>query len=38
MLATEVKRRVLDRFGVPLRPEPVFVGFGVDPDVAFLQE
>lgn len=39
MLAAEVKRHVLDCFGVPLRPEPVFVGFGTaDPDVAFLQE
>jgi UDP-N-acetylmuramate dehydrogenase len=38
VLAIEIKRRVMDRFGVSLRPEPVFVGFGVDPEVAFLQE
>ncbi len=34
--ATRIKRAVIDRFGVPLRPEPVFVGFSNDPDVAFL--
>ena len=37
-LAVRIKRRVLDRFGVSLRPEPVFVGFGTDPELAFLQE
>lgn len=37
-LAVQIKRQVADRFGVWLRPEPAFVGFGDDPDVAFLQE
>jgi UDP-N-acetylmuramate dehydrogenase len=37
-LAVRIKRQVADRFGVWLRPEPAFVGFGDDPDVAFLQE
>lgn len=36
-LATTIKRAVLDRFGVAIRPEPMFVGFGDDPDVRFLQ-
>jgi UDP-N-acetylmuramate dehydrogenase len=36
-LATRIKRTVVDRFGVWLRPEPVFVGFGDDVDVAYLQ-
>jgi len=35
--ATMVKRTVVDRFGVWLRPEPVFVGFDADPDVAYLK-
>ena len=35
-LAVEIKRRVADRFGVCLKPEPVFIGFGDDPDVAYL--
>ena len=35
--AARVKRRVLDHFGVNLRPEPVFVGFGADEDLEFLQ-
>jgi len=35
--ATMVKRAVADRFGVWLRPEPVFVGFGADLDVAYLK-
>ena len=35
--ASAIKRGVADRFGVWLRPEPVFVGFSQDPDVAFLQ-
>jgi UDP-N-acetylmuramate dehydrogenase len=35
-LAAAVKRGVADRFGVWLRPEPVFVGFHDDPDVEFL--
>jgi len=37
-LAVEIKRRVIDRFGIWLRPEPTFVGFGGDPDVTFLQK
>jgi UDP-N-acetylmuramate dehydrogenase len=35
-LAIRIKRQVLDRFGIALRPEPVFVGFGDDPDVRYL--
>jgi UDP-N-acetylmuramate dehydrogenase len=36
-LACRIKTSVGDRFGVSLRPEPVFVGFSPDdPDVAFL--
>jgi UDP-N-acetylmuramate dehydrogenase len=35
-LASAVKRGVGDRFGVWLRPEPIFVGFHADPDVEFL--
>ena len=38
VLAASIKRRVADRFGIRLRVEPAFVGFGDDPDVAFLQE
>ncbi|MBI2189290.1 MAG: UDP-N-acetylmuramate dehydrogenase [Acidobacteria bacterium] len=37
-LAVEIKRRVSDRFGMALRPEPAFVGFDHDPDVAYLTE
>jgi len=37
-LAVRIKRQVADRFGIRLRPEPAFVGFGDHPDVAFLQE
>ena len=37
-LAVRIKRQVAERFGVWLRPEPVFVGFGADPDVAYLQK
>jgi UDP-N-acetylmuramate dehydrogenase len=36
-LAIRIKRGVDERFGVSLRPEPVFVGFGGDPDVRYLQ-
>ena len=36
-LATAIKRQVADRFGLWLRPEPVFVGFHADPDVEYLQ-
>jgi UDP-N-acetylmuramate dehydrogenase len=35
-LACAVKRGVGDRFGVWLRPEPIFVGFHANPDVDFL--
>ena len=35
--ASRIKRGVLDRFGISLRPEPVFVGFGRDHDLDFLQ-
>jgi UDP-N-acetylmuramate dehydrogenase len=35
--AASVKRGVADRFGVWLRPEPVFVGFANDSVVEFLQ-
>jgi UDP-N-acetylmuramate dehydrogenase len=37
-LAGRIKRAVVDRFGVWLRPEPVFVGFGSDADLDFLQK
>lgn len=36
-LASRIKRAVIEKFGVALRPEPVFVGFGDDPDVAYLR-
>ncbi len=36
-LAARIKRTVLERFGVWLRPEPVFIGFERDPEVEFLQ-
>lgn len=36
-LAGRIKRAVVDRFGVWLRPEPIFVGFGSDDDLGFLQ-
>jgi UDP-N-acetylmuramate dehydrogenase len=35
-LAVRIKRQVADRFGVDLRTEPIFMGFGDDPDVAYL--
>jgi len=37
-LAGAIKRRVIDHFGIWLRTEPSFIGFGADPDVAFLKE
>jgi UDP-N-acetylmuramate dehydrogenase len=37
-LATRIKGAVLDRFGVWLLPEPIFVGFEADADLAFLQK
>jgi UDP-N-acetylmuramate dehydrogenase len=36
-LASRIKRGVEDRFGVRLKPEPLFVGFGPDPDVDYLR-
>ena len=36
-LACRIKREVMNRFGVALRPEPVFVGFSNDADVEFLR-
>jgi UDP-N-acetylmuramate dehydrogenase len=36
-LAFQIKRAVLERHGVALRPEPVFVGFEDDDRVQFLQ-
>jgi UDP-N-acetylmuramate dehydrogenase len=37
-LAADVKRRVLERFGVWLQPEPVFVGFAPDdPTIEYLR-
>ena len=35
-LASRIKRQVVDRFAIWLRPEPVFVGFDDDPDVDYL--
>ena len=35
--AARIKRGVLERFGVSLRPEPVFVGFDRNHDLDFLQ-
>ena len=37
-LATRIKRGVADRFGIWLRPEPIFVGFDGDADVEYLQK
>jgi UDP-N-acetylmuramate dehydrogenase len=36
--ASTIKRGVGERFGVWLRPEPIFVGFGADTDLTFLQQ
>ena len=36
-LASRIARSVHERFGVRLRAEPVFMGFGGDRDVAYLQ-
>ena len=36
-LACRIKRTVLERYGIALRPEPVFVGFDRDDRVQFLQ-
>lgn len=36
-LARRIKSVVRDRFDVTLRPEPVFVGFGDDPDIQYLR-
>jgi UDP-N-acetylmuramate dehydrogenase len=35
--AARIKRGVLERFGISLRPEPMFVGFGRDHDLEFLK-
>jgi UDP-N-acetylmuramate dehydrogenase len=35
-LAVEIKRRVADRFGIALVPEPAFVGFADETEVAYL--
>jgi UDP-N-acetylmuramate dehydrogenase len=35
--ASGIKRAVFDKFGIALRPEPIFVGFGDDERVHFLQ-
>ena len=37
-LAVSLKRRVVERFGVFLTPEPVFAGFGDDARMVFLQK
>ena len=37
-LAAEIKRSVINRFGIWLRPEPVFIGFTGSEDVDFLQK
>jgi UDP-N-acetylmuramate dehydrogenase len=37
-LAARIKRQVADRFGVWLRPEPVFIGFEDDADVEYLRK
>jgi len=37
-LASRIKRAVLDRFGIALRPEPIFAGFGDDDRIVFLQK
>jgi UDP-N-acetylmuramate dehydrogenase len=36
--AARIKRGVLDRFGISLRPEPVFVGFSRNHDLEFLTD
>jgi UDP-N-acetylmuramate dehydrogenase len=36
-LACRIKRAVLDRFGIALRPEPIFAGFDDDERIHFLQ-
>ncbi len=36
VLARRIKEQVADRFDIWLRPEPTFVGFGEDADVAYL--
>jgi UDP-N-acetylmuramate dehydrogenase len=37
-LASRIKRAVLDRFGIALRPEPIFAGFRDDERIALLQK
>jgi UDP-N-acetylmuramate dehydrogenase len=36
-LARRIKTAVFERFGIALRPEPIFVGFTDDPDVEYLR-
>jgi UDP-N-acetylmuramate dehydrogenase len=36
-LAVHIKRTVVERFGIALRPEPVFVGFDGNADVEYLR-
>lgn len=36
-LACSIKRTIIERFGVALRPEPVFVGFADDDDIEYLR-
>jgi len=36
-LGVRIKRQVEDRLGVALKPEPIFAGFGQDPDLIYLQ-
>jgi UDP-N-acetylmuramate dehydrogenase len=36
-LALRIKKTVAERFGIWLRPEPMFVGFSGDADVEYLQ-
>jgi UDP-N-acetylmuramate dehydrogenase len=35
--ARRIKGAVVDRFGIELRPEPIFVGFNDDADVEYLR-
>jgi UDP-N-acetylmuramate dehydrogenase len=36
-LATHIKRSVADHFGVLLRPEPIFLGFGTNAELEYLR-
>jgi hypothetical protein len=35
-LACDIKRAVWNTFGIPIVPEPVFVGFAPSPELRFL--